>query len=274
MFPNELIPGTGIDLYMILICVAAVSAILIFRVLADKRGLGAELQNLCIFTGAGAIIVGYLSAVLFQALYNIGPRGGFEITSNTGATFYGGLIGGAAFFLLVYFVAGHFRFFETDEHKKYFFDVADIGSCSIVLAHAIGRLGCLAAGCCHGARTDAWFGIEIQYLGYKVIPTQLFEAIFLFLLFGYLLLRVFNKETYCLPIYMAVYGVWRFLAEYMRDDYRGTTFVSFLTPSQLTAILMVLGGVALFFFQRAWLRRSKNEEETEESEESEVSEEA
>ena len=49
---------------------------------------------------------------------------------------------------------------------------------------------------------------------------------------------------------MIAYGAWRFAAEYLRDDYRGTTLVSFLTPSQLTAVLMMLGGVALIFLQK------------------------
>jgi prolipoprotein diacylglyceryltransferase len=49
---------------------------------------------------------------------------------------------------------------------------------------------------------------------------------------------------------MCVYGIWRFVIEYARDDYRGFTFIRFITPSQLTAIVMVLGAVALFFVQR------------------------
>jgi len=260
MFPKELIPGTGIDLYVICICIAAIAAIVSFRILADRRGLGAELQNLCLFIGAASIIVGYLSAVLFQAFYNIETVGKFEITATTGATFYGGLIGGAGFFLVLYFLLGHFRFFETGEHKTGFFTMADCACCSIVLAHGIGRLGCLFAGCCHGARTEAWFGITMQHLGYKVIPTQLFESIFLLLLFAFLLLRVLDKQTYCLPIYMVCYGIWRFLVEYLRDDYRGTTFVSFLTPSQLTAILMVVAGVLLFVFQRSMIHRAAQKE--------------
>ena len=261
MYPNELIPGSGIDLYVVFLCVAISAAILVFRHFADKRSLSAKFQNFCLAVGAGAILLGYLSAVLFQAFYNIGTRGRFEITADTGATFYGGLIGGAASFLLLYFAVGAFRFRETGEHKKSFLDVADSAACAIVLAHAFGRIGCLMAGCCHGARTDAWYGITMKYLGYKVVPLQLFEALYLFGLFVLLAFLVRRFRGYALPVYMCAYGVWRFLLEYLRDDYRGTTFVSFLTPSQLTAVWMILGGVALFFIFRRLGRVSAHGEE-------------
>ena len=99
MYPKEIFPG--IDLYVIMLCVAAIGAIFVFRFLADKRALSANLQNLCLFNAVASIMVGYYSAVLFQAVYNIPKYGEFRIDSRTGATFYGGLIGGAACFLLL-----------------------------------------------------------------------------------------------------------------------------------------------------------------------------
>lgn len=44
------------------------------------------------------------------------------------------------------------------------------------------------------------------------------------------------------------YGVWRFAIEYLRDDPRGDSGISFLTPSQLSSVLLVVLGVALIFF--------------------------
>ena len=143
-------------------------------------------------------------------------------------------------------------FKDTQEHKARFFDIADIASCSITVAHAIGRIGCLMAGCCHGRLTDAWFGINMvmDNQPVKVVPTQLFEAIFLFALFAYLFMRIKDKQTYCLQVYMCMYGVWRFIIEYLRADYRGTTIIDILTPSQLTAIIMIIAGFLLILFQK------------------------
>ena len=257
MYTKQILPG--IDLYLVCLCLAILSALFIFRVMADKEKLSAKLQNLCLYIAVGAIFFGYISAVFFQALYNIKKNGGFVINTSTGATFYGGLIGGAALFLLLYFTIGKRMFPESREHVRSFFQVADIAACSIALAHAIGRVGCLMAGCCHGKRTNAWFGIYMdtgvrsltgEVVLQKVVPTQLFETIFLLVVLFYLISRIREKQTYCLQLYMCIYGVWRFIIEYMRDDYRGTTLVDSLTPSQLIAVLMVLGGLALIFLQK------------------------
>ncbi|MBQ7375811.1 MAG: prolipoprotein diacylglyceryl transferase, partial [Clostridia bacterium] len=55
---------------------------------------------------------------------------------------------------------------------------------------------------------------------------------------------------------MAIYGVWRFVIEYFRSDDRGSTLVSFLSPSQFIAVLMIIGSVALFFGQRAIMKKN------------------
>ena len=247
MYPKEILPG--IDMYLIMLAVAAVAAIAIFRLLADNRKVTGRLQNLCLFGAVAAIFLGYYSAVLFQAFYNIPKNNGFVINSSTGATFYGGLIGGAIVFLSIYFIAGRKMFGKGGAHTKEFFTVLDIAAACVVIAHGLGRIGCLFAGCCHGAETDAWYGIYMSSVGKTVVPTQLFEALFLFALFGLFLYRVLKGKTYNLALYMALYGVWRFFLEYARADYRGTTLVSFMTPSQLTAVVMVVGAVALFLVQ-------------------------
>ena len=263
MYPNELF--FGIDFYLIFLCLALISAIIVYRIMADVRKIESKLYNFCLFTAIGAMVVGYFSAVLFQGLYNIATYGRFYIM---GATFYGGLIGGAGFFLAIYFFVGNIVFKEDKIHLKRFFDIADIAACSITIAHSLGRVGCLLVGCCHGRVTNEWYGINmwvdingdgaLEYA--KLVPTQLFEAVFLALLFFYIVLRVKDKQTYCLQIYMCVYGVWRFIIEYMRNDYRGTTVIESVTPSQFIAILMVLGGAALMYLQYRLIDGEKAEE--------------
>ena len=79
----------------------------------------------------------------------------------------------------------------------------------------------------------------------KVVPIQLFEAIFLFLLAAFLFMLVWKKKGFGLSGYLIGYGVWRFVIEFFRTDDRGASFIPGLTPSQVTAILMVLIGVVL-----------------------------
>jgi phosphatidylglycerol:prolipoprotein diacylglycerol transferase len=249
MYPYDIIKG--IDLYTIFLALGIVAAIVTFSKCADKIGLGAKFHNLSLIAAVLGIGLGYFSAIFFQALYNIPKNGGFVISEETGATFYGGLIGGAAGFILVYFVLGALRLKDDRKYLvKNFFAVANVAAASIAVAHALGRIGCFFAGCCHGKVTDAWYGVFMVDVGEKVVPTQLFESAFLFCLFALFLWRIFRGKRYQLPIYMAAYGAWRFVIEYFRDDYRGTTVVEFLTPSQFIALLMILGAVALCLIEK------------------------
>ena len=244
MYPYDLF--LGMDLYEILMVLSFFAALLYFRFWADRRGFGAKLQNLCILGAMPALFGGYGAAVLAQAFYNFLDDGTFRIAADTGATFYGGLIGGAAIFLVVYFVGGRILKLEPTEH---FFEVTEIAGGSIALAHGIGRLGCLFAGCCHGRVTDAWYGITNVALGAKTVPVQLFEALFLFALTAFLTWRLSKGKRGNLGGYLIVYAIWRFLAEYMRGDDRGQSPVPFLSPSQLTAVVLLLIGIGVLFLQ-------------------------
>ena len=240
MYPNPIFLGMG--LYEIMIAVGFTCALANFRFFADRRNFGAKLQNLVIFCAMAALVGGYFFAVLTQAGYNALDGGRFEIVNSTGATFYGGLIGGAGLFIGVYFLAGHF-ILKPREAVTNFPMLSDIAAGSIAIAHGFGRLGCLFAGCCHGAVTDAWYGV--YHGSVKVVPVQLFEAIFLFALFGFLTWRLIQRKKNNLAVYLMAYGVWRFFAEYLRADDRGATVVKFLSPSQLTAIVLFLVGAGL-----------------------------
>ena len=151
-------------------------------------------------------------------------------------------------------------YYRSKEHIRNLRTITDIAAPCIAIAHGFGRIGCLMAGCCYGAETDAWYGIHMQNIDKKVVPIQLFEALILFALFGLFLYRVLKGRTYNLPLYMAVYGIWRFLIEYARDDYRGYTFISFLTPSQLTAIAMIIGAAILFAVMKISVKKEQSGE--------------
>lgn len=242
MYPDKIF--LDMDLYSIFLLVGVIVCMILIRVLADHRKLKASWQNLALFNAVIAVVLGYGGAVLFQAFYNYMDDGKFVISNSTGATFYGGLIGGTVMFIIIYFIAGHFMY-KDGYHIKHFRTASDIAAPCICIAHGFGRLGCLMAGCCHGACTDAWYGIVMKDLGYKVVPVQLFEALFLFALGALTLVLYLKKKSYLLPIYMVAYGLWRFVAEYLRADDRGATVVDFLSPSQLISVLLIAGGLAV-----------------------------
>ncbi len=250
MYPNEVF--FGLTLYDIMLCVGIIACFLLFSLLADKIKLRGRLQNFSVIIGFVAIIFGFFSAMLFQAIYNIAEEGGFVLSENTGVTFYGGLIGGVFVFLLLYFTLGGivFKGERKGEHIREFFRMSACGAPAITVAHGFGRIGCLFAGCCHGELSQAWCAIPMYGdMGYgSYIPIQLFEAIFLLCLTALLSFLVL-KRIYCgLSVYIISYAVWRFAVEFFRGDDRGGINGISLSPSQLTAVIAFVLGLGLLLF--------------------------
>ena len=260
MYPHPLF--LNVTLYEIFLTLGILAAFFLADQMAIKSGFSVRLQRFFIVAIPLTIVLGFGGAVLFQAFYNFMDTGVFVINSGTGMTFYGGLVFGILAFLLIWFVGGKL-FFKEGENVKKFGAVADIAACVVPLAHGLGRFGCFFAGCCHGSETDAWYGVNmLTEAGWKkVVPVQLFEAVFLLALSAALLWLFFSAKKEngkirrfpLLPVYAVVYGIWRFFIEYARADDRGATVVSFLSPSQLIAIVLIAAGIAYFciwFFKK------------------------
>ena len=263
MYPFEVFLDMG--LYEICILVGVLCAFFLGDRLGIEKGFSIPLQKTLILSALLGVVLGYGAAVLFQAFYNFLDSGTFEIVQNTGATFYGGLIGGAAAFICSWFVVGKLLC-KSDEPKKRFFEIADIAAVCVPLAHGFGRLGCFFAGCCHGATTTAWYGVKMYTeLGWQtVVPVQLFEAAFLFVLAGVLFVlfkKDKGKNVALLSIYLIAYGIWRFFIEFARADDRGATVVSALTPSQLVAIILIAVGIGFIFLTKKLKIYQKDEKE-------------
>ena len=269
MYPDELFNIFGISIDMYAICfIVGVIACLIFTIIAMKKsGYSASASDTIIIIGILAIILGLLFAVLFQSFYDFiaNPSNGFKITGRM--TFLGGLLGGVISFLGLYFLYVYAinprlkktNFFKSDMNKGVWYLVR-IAPIPITIAHGFGRIGCLFAGCCHGHVTTEWYGIWNAEVGAKTVPIQLYEAIFLFLLSGVMILLLFRfhlKDN--MAIYLVSYGVWRFVIEYFRDDYRGN-FIPGISPSQFWCIIMILGGIAIFFIYRYFDNKIENKQ--------------
>lgn len=275
MLPDPLF--LNVRMYGIMIAVGILVCFLVLYRYSRRLSLPEKLMDFVFYDGVFAIVVGFGSAALFQAVLNYRehPEQGFQF--GNGITFMGGLIGGAAAFLIVYFVYG---LIYAARHKRAgagrgevmldalthrtgslrLWDILPVIPCCITVAHAFGRIGCFFAGCCYGKQTDSFLGVvfpERASLG-KVHPTQLYEAAFLFLLFGvltYLLLVKKYKGT--MAIYLIAYAVFRFLIEYLRGDDRGA-FIGPFSPSQVWSIPMLLIGVVLLILPSV-LRRRRGE---------------
>ena len=227
-------------------------ACFVYTYIAMKKcGYSTTAVDTILIIGIFAIMFGILSAALFQAFYNLIAGRGFTFQ---GMTFIGGLIGGVVTFLGIYFLYVYVinprlkekSFFKSDMNKGVWY-LLRIAPVSITVAHAFGRVGCMFAGCCHGHVTNEWYGMWNAEIGAKTVPIQMYEAIFLFAISALMIVLLFVfKFKYNMSLYLVSYGIWRFVIEYFRADYRGN-FIPGLSPSQFWSIIMVILGIVIFF---------------------------
>jgi len=167
-------------------------------------------------------------------------------TLQAGGVFSGGLIGA----LLA--AAWYIR-----KHHLPALATCDAFAPGLALGHAIGRIGCFAAGCCYGKPTHAWWGVTFRNpvanalvgtpLNEALEPTQLFEAAVelanFFLLMWMLKRKKFDGQVF--GAYLILYGVARFFLEFLRGDPgRGSVFGGMMSGTQLISIgLVILGGL-------------------------------
>jgi len=172
-------------------------------------------------------------------------------TLQAGGVFSGGLL--AALLAAAWYVRRH--------------HMPALGTCDafapgLALGHAIGRLGCFAAGCCYGKETHHFWAVTFTNplanqitgtpLNVPLEPTQLFESAVelanFFFLMWLLQRRKFDGQVF--GAFLFIYGVARFFLEFIRDDPgRGSVFGGAMSGTQLIAIGLVVAGGLIW-----WLR--------------------
>ncbi len=172
-----------------------------------------------------------------------------------GLVFFGGLI-----------AATGYAFYFFRKHNLNLWSMTDVFIPGVVVAHAFGRLGCLAAGCCYGRPTDMPWGIHLHselvdetLRGLPLHPTQLYESSSLFILyFG--LLYIFKNKRFDGQVgltYFMIYPIIRSIIEiYRGDSIRGFIIDGVLSTSQFISILIFAG--ALFMLLLRLKQTEKN----------------
>jgi len=237
--------------FMIWLGVIAFTLMTIY-ILEKKENIKKEITNriLMVCVIGLAALAGF--AFLFNSLFHSIASGTLKLG---GITWLGGVLG--AFPVIVLCI--HFLCPKVKGNALFYFNLLIPAIC---LGHFFGRIGCFCGGCCHGGVTDSVFGVvfpegSLAAITYPaadgrslpVFPTQLFEAVFELLLFAtmmmfYKKLRERFLETYCFG-----YGIFRFLAEFLRGDNRGATGFA-LSPSQVMSIVLLLIGLLLVLYRK------------------------
>jgi len=217
-----------------------------------KKGAKVSYDNLLT-----AALVGIPAGIIFSRMlhvidlwdyYSANPG---QIVGFSGLTIYGAILG-AVLAIWIYSKFSRFQF-------GYSMDLVAPG---VILAQAIGRVGCTINGCCYGAEAPSWLPWSVVYthpqsyapLGVALHPTQVYEIIFCLIVFV-VLLRLrghFKPDGSLFLVYLGVYSAWRVGVGFLRD---GTSFLFGLHQAQVIGIIILLIVITILIWRTRWVKR-------------------
>jgi phosphatidylglycerol:prolipoprotein diacylglycerol transferase len=166
-----------------------------------------------------------------------------RIIGGAGLTIYGAVLGAA----LGVWVYSRFK-------KLNFGYLADVITPGIIMAQALGRVGCLFNGCCYG-KEIAGSPLNIVYtnpgsfapLNEAFQPTQVYEILFLLALFAVIMMfrSKLKPAGVQFMFYLGMYSLWRIGIGFLRV---GTPFAFGLEQAQVIGIIVAavcFGGIIL-----------------------------
>lgn len=250
-----LIGGLDIMWYGICLTAGILAAFLVVYFLAPSRKINRDkLTDLFLWTVPCGIIGARLYYVIFEwSRYQNNLSEIFNLRSG-GLAIHGAIIGG--------FGAGIICLIVWKESLLDWLDLACIG---LPLAQAIGRWGNYFNSEAHGVETDLPWAIYCD--GKFVHPTFLYESIWCFLLFLFLLWLnkryKFKGQIMCL--YAILYSIERFFVEGLRTD---SLWIGNIRQAQLISVIMIVAGIVGYIVLSR--QNKKNQTTLEETQEQNV----
>ncbi len=194
-----------------------------------------------------AIIGGVIGAKLVHVLDMWGYylQHPLEVFSGGGFAIFGGVLG-AVLAIWIYL-----RIVRKEKGSTFGF-FADIAAPAVLLAQAIGRVGCLINGCSYGKEAPGWLPWSVVYtnpnsfapLNVPLHPVQVYEIIFCLVSFG-ILLRLRERfkaiQGALFLVYLGLYSAWRFGIGFLRSD----VLHSGLNQAQIISLVLIMASIIL-----------------------------
>ena len=200
---------------------------------------------------AGSLLYVMVTYNLEEIVQHI-AEGNFKVFG--GLVFYGALIGGILGGLLGVYLAR----MDLLTTERIIIPYIPIGQ-------AVGRIGCLLAGCCYGIEYAGPFAVYYQssiagalpQQGY--FPVQILEALLNVCIY-LILIRISRRTKYkfeLLSVYLILYGIIRFLLELLRGDVIRGFYFNISTSQWISIAMCVLGSSYLITVKIAKKRMQK-----------------
>lgn len=234
--------------YGVMLVTALVVALLTLKRRADRAGLeGARIVDVSLWIVIWALVGAKGLLVLVELPRFLRDPSELLVVLRAGGVFLGGFLAAVAAALVL-----------LKRYRLDFLPTADVIAPSLALGHAIGRIGCLLAGCCWGARCELPWAVTYTDprarelvgtpLGVHLHPYPVYESLFNAALYGGLALLYRRRPApgRVFATYLAAYGAGRFLLELTRgDEARGFVLSGAMSTSQAIALAMIATGIAL-----------------------------
>jgi phosphatidylglycerol---prolipoprotein diacylglyceryl transferase len=250
MFPQVLRIGNFfLPTYGLLVALAFLAGLWMTSRLSRRAALPVDaVMNLGIYTAIAGMAGAKLMMILLDLRYYTSNPG--EILSlatlQAGGIFYGGLV-----------LALVTAFLYMRRKNLPGLATADVFAPGLALGHAIGRLGCFAAGCCWGVECRLPWAVTFTNpeahrlvgvpLGIPLHPTQLYEAAGEALIFA-VLYRRFHKPHRpgaIIGLYLVLYSAVRFFVEFVRAHDQANPYTGPFVAEQWIALALMALGVFL-----------------------------
>jgi phosphatidylglycerol:prolipoprotein diacylglycerol transferase len=240
--------------YGVMVALGVVLGLLALKRRGDRRGHdGALLVDVALWLVIWALVGAKGLLVLVELPRYLEDPASVIGVIRAGGVFLGGFIA-AVIAAVVLFRRHHLEPLPT----------MDVVIPSVALGHAVGRIGCLLAGCCWGSTCDLPWAITYTDpvatanvgtpLGVALHPFPAYAALFNLALWGALEWMYARRPPAgrVFAAYLMLYGTGRFLLEWTRGDAgRGFVLGGALSTSQLISLGLLGLGIGL----QMWIGR-------------------
>lgn len=237
MYPTLVKFGSvSISSFSVMVLISFFAAYFVAERILIKKGEDGQLADVLMI---GSIIGGLGGAKILFVIQNASFS---EVVNDpmrylsSGYTFLGGLIGA----LICIYIISIYR-------KVRFWHLTDICAAPLILAYAIGRIGCFLVGDDYGVPSDLPWAVAFPNGApptiQEVHPTQIYDSIFMFIFFIVLWKLKDQKRPvgWLTSITIIVLGAERFLIEFIRNT--TPSFIEGLSQAQLISLGLVFIGI-------------------------------
>ncbi len=204
-----------------------------------------------------AALVGIPSGVIGARLLHVIDKWDYyfhnpgQIIGGDGLTIWGAVLGAAL---------GIWIYNRFSQHS--FARMADILAPGIILAQAVGRVGCTILGDDYGIATSLPWGFvythpnsPAYFLGLTPThPVVLYEIIYNLIIFGVLLTlrKKLQPDGSLFLVYLSFYSIWRIASDFLRE---GSNFLFGLHQAQFIGVVVLIICLVMLIWKTRWVKK-------------------